>query len=71
MWRVGFVDDKAHRVSWRPALSRLNHIPGARGTQVSCLVLGCSAGFSVRLERRVVSSGCESRPATVAAAGST
>ena len=34
-------------------------------------VVTTSPDFSVRRERRVISSGCESRPATVAPAGST
>jgi hypothetical protein len=34
-------------------------------------LLTTNPDFSVRRERRVVSSGCESRPATVAPAGST
>ena len=42
--------------------------------QAGCLPLltnPANPHFSVRRERRVVSSGCESRPATVAPAGST
>jgi len=55
---------------------RSNHLEPGKGYRSNCKgglrPLGAiSPDFSVRRERRVISSGCESRPATVAPAGST